>query len=188
MVDPRDGKEYKTVDLWKQTWMAENMNYTDATELTVLRGRTWCYGNDTEKCNTYGALYGCAAARAVCPDGWHLPTLAEWDSLVIFIRDMGMVRGHVLRSTTGWADLDGVDKNGTDKLGFTVLPGGYKKGDDLFDGESYETWFWYDDGCEDDVRRYGFYINYMGNSLFGNTNASEAGYYVRCIKDEDPAP
>ena len=183
LADPRDGREYRTVDIWKQTWMAENMTYTDAAELTSLRGRVWCYGNDPEKCNTYGALYGCAAARAVCPEGWHLPTLADWDSLIVFIQDMGMVRGHVLRSTTGWVDLDGENKNGTDKLGFTILPGGYKKGDDLFDGENNETWFWYDNGCEEDVRRYGFYFDYTGSAFFTSNDDAEAGYYVRCVKD-----
>ena len=185
LEDPRDGKKYKTVNLWKQTWMAENMNYTDAAELTVLRGRTWCYENDLEKCNTYGALYGCAAAHEVCPDGWHLPTIADWDSLFTFIQNMGLVRGNVLRSTTGWADLDGVNKNGTDNLGYTILPGGYKKGDDLFDGENYETWFWYERGCEEDVRRYGLYFNYTGNAFFTSNDDAEAGYYVRCVKDAE---
>lgn len=185
MVDPRDGQEYRTIGIWKQTWMAENMNYTDATELTVLRGRTWCYDDDPEKCNEYGALYGCAAAREVCPDGWRLPVKADWDSLIAFYQDIGWNRGQELRSGTGWTDYEGVSANGNDFSGFTALPAGFNTGDGMYEGEGHEAWFWYDAGCEDDVRRYGTFANYEGFFGYWYKDDAEAGYYVRCIKSAE---
>ena len=185
MVDPRDGQEYRTIGIWKQTWMAENMNYTDATELTVLRGRTWCYDDDPEKCNEYGALYGCAAAREVCPDGWRLPVRADVDSLIAFYQEIGWYRGTELRSATGWTNYDGESTNGSDFSGFTLLPAGLKNGDGSYEGEGHEAWLWYDAGCEDDVRRYGVFANYEGFFGYWYKDDAEAGYYVRCIKDEE---
>ena len=185
MVDPRDGQEYRTIGIWKQTWMAENMNYTDATELTVLRGRTWCYDDDPEKCNEYGALYGCAAAREVCPDGWRLPVKADWDSLIAFYQDIGWNWGQELRSGTGWTDYEGVSANGNDFSGFTALPAGFKTGDGMYEGEGHEAWFWYDAGCEDDVRRYGTFAHYEGFFGYWYKDDAEAGFYVRCIKSAE---
>lgn len=184
LIDPRDGKTYRTIGIWKQTWMAENMNYTDATELTVLRGRTWCYDDDPEKCNEYGTLYGCAAALEVCPDGWRLPVRADIDSIIAFYQNIGWRRGTELRSATGWTDYDGESMNGSDFSGFTLLPSGVKKGDGLYEGEGHEAWFWYDTGCADDVRRYAVYANYEGFFGYWYKDDAEAGYYVRCIKDE----
>ncbi len=183
MVDPRDGKTYRTIGIWKQTWMAENMNYTDATELTVLRGRTWCYDDDPEKCNEYGTLYGCAAALEVCPDGWRLPVRADIDSIIAFYQNIGWRRGTELRSATGWTNYDGESTNGSDFSGFTLLPAGLKNGDESYEGESHEAWFWYDTGCADDVRRYAVYANYEGFFGYWYKDDAEAGYYVRCVKD-----
>jgi uncharacterized protein (TIGR02145 family) len=185
MVDPRDGKTYRTIGIWKQTWMAENLNYTDAAELTVLRGRTWCYDDDPEKCNQYGALYGCAAALEVCPDGWRLPVKADIDSIIAFYQNIGWRRGTELRSATGWTDTDGESANGSDYSGFTLLPSGVKNGDGTYEGEGHEAWFWHNTGCEDEERRYAVYANYEGFFGYWYKDDAEAGYYVRCIKDSE---
>ena len=56
----------------------------------------YCYYNNdaNDEADIYGALYTYAAAtgdnwerdnadnQGICPDGWHLPTSAEWDALV----------------------------------------------------------------------------------------------------------
>ena len=80
----------------QQTWMAENLNYEYKVE-----GKT--YGNVCYKdsdCKTYGRFYTYSAAmdsaktecgnlgcdvegtvQGICPDGWHLPSISEWDLL-----------------------------------------------------------------------------------------------------------
>lgn len=180
MVDDRNDKEYRTVDIWNLTWMAENLNFADATQLSVLRGRTSCYNDDEEKCEAYGTLYGCAAARAVCPDGWRLPVQADIDSLILFYYNMGLDRSKELRSSTGWTDPDGASANGDNRSGFNILPGGHKNGDGTYEGEGQESWFWYDYDC--DTRMMGFYASY-DYVRYSYKDDAEVGYYVRCVKD-----
>ena len=113
-IDSRDGKEYVTVTIENQEWMAENLAYlpsvnqvTDGSE-DIDGSYYYVYGYNgtdvseataTENYNTYGVLYNWNAAMAggttsntnpsgvqgVCPDGWHLPSNEEWNELQLAI-------------------------------------------------------------------------------------------------------
>ena len=62
LIDSRDGKIYKTVKIGKQTWMAENLNYSDSVATPSLKGKSWCYDNVAAHCDVSGRLYTWAAA------------------------------------------------------------------------------------------------------------------------------
>jgi len=129
-TDPRDKKTYKTVKIAEQIWMAENLNYEV--------GGSMCYDNDPANCQTYGRLYDYETAIKACPSGWHLPNTTEWQTLVDFAGG-DKNAGKALKATSGWND----NGNGTDKFGFTTLPGGKmecRDGCDFYNVGSSSEW------------------------------------------------
>jgi len=124
-TDARDKKTYKTVKIGEQVWMAENLNYNaDSSK---------CYENQESNCQKYGRLYDWETAMKACPQGWHLPSDAEWQTLVD-LADGDKVAGKVLKASSGWTKPDGwnINSNGTDEFGFSALPGGYGYSDGIF--------------------------------------------------------
>lgn len=141
-----DGKEYKTVKVGPKEWMAENLGVArfrngDAIpeaktpEEWVMAGKegkpAWCYyENDSNNCALYGKLYNWFAVidpRGLAPEGWHTASNADWTALT---KSQGGVdvAGSKMKSATGWASI------GTNKSGFTGLPGGTRSEKGKFAG------------------------------------------------------
>jgi uncharacterized protein (TIGR02145 family) len=95
MIDV-DGNEYITMTMGRQTWMMENLRttkYNDGTAIPLLSDKeAWtnctttqtpgycCYGNDTSKKDSCGALYNWYAVNTgkLAPAGWHVPVAEDW--------------------------------------------------------------------------------------------------------------
>ena len=137
------GQTYKTVKIGEQVWFAENLNYNAESSI--------CYGDDPDFCAEYGRLYDWETAMAVCPDGWHLPSNADWDKLFRFVDGdtdtespyRSPMAGEYLKADKGWGGYIKGKKseppgphiratyvygyentNGTNNYGFSALPGG----------------------------------------------------------------
>ncbi|GBU20423.1 hypothetical protein R80B4_00301 [Fibrobacteres bacterium R8-0-B4] len=202
-TDPRDGQKYRTVNIGGKTWMAQNLNYR-------TERRSCCYNNDYSYCEAYGRLYDWNTAKTACPSGWRLPSREEWVALggAVAVRvvvakgsyvDWGTVN-EILKSSSGWNG----NGNGTDKYGFTALPGGVRNLDGSFkDAGSFGFWWsaTEEDGerFEDSERIKGRYAYYGGMCSFdddlniyskitdmGFTYEGE-GHSVRCIFGEEAA-
>ena len=76
--DVRDGKEYKTIKIGNQEWMAENLAYKPASYSKSNPGY-FAYDYKPENASIYGYLYNWKIAQNVCPQGWHLPSDKEWE-------------------------------------------------------------------------------------------------------------
>jgi len=185
-----DGNTYSSVVIGTQTWMSENLRttkYNDGTAIPdVTDNATWAalttpaycwYNNDaaTYK-NKYGALYNGYTVETgkLCPTGWHVPTNAEWATLMNNLGGL-YFSAEPLKSTIGWDDEVG---NGTNLTGFNAIPSLYRE---EYDGTFYtpDAWggadarFWGRD-CEiqlDDV----LYIY--------SSSSKNSGFSVRCVKD-----
>lgn len=184
-MDTRDGRVYKTIDIWGQTWLAENLDYRDSVAKPELEGNRWCYGNEAEQCDAYGSFYSCELSSQVCPAGWHLPSISDWFELYNFIVLMGGDPQSGLRAKDGWSDNTGHSRNGTDALGLSALPGGIMYGENSYGSATQEAWFWYAQDCS--LNEYeAFYLssegaNFVSSSVSGGVVTD--AYSIRCIKD-----
>jgi len=130
-----DGNIYHTVNIGTQVWMSENLkslHYSDSTVIDYV----WSYNISDSLAAIYGRLYSWEAAmhsaassnnipsgvQGVCPDGWHLPSSAEWRILIDY-NGGEMEAGAKLKEadTIHW---DPPNAEATNESGFTALPGG----------------------------------------------------------------
>jgi uncharacterized protein (TIGR02145 family) len=72
--DTRDGHVYTTLNRGSQCWMKQNLDYAT--------GSSVCYAGNPTNCDNYGRLYDWNTASTACPTGWHLPTDAQWCTLL----------------------------------------------------------------------------------------------------------
>ena len=116
--------------------------------------------------------------QGVCPSGWHLPSKAEWDSLIAVARSGGSAAGKVLKSTSGWNG----NGNGTDDFGFSALSAGYRfvRGD--YDLEGSNAYFW-SSTENDNNRAILMSLNSNDDNAILNGNYKFLGLSVRCLKD-----
>ena len=195
VTDSRDGKTYRTVKIGSQWWMAENLNYeTD---------NSFCYNDSAEYCEKYGRLYTWVAAmdsagtwstngkgcgyhktcspiypvRGVCPEGWHLPTQSEWNTLFKAVGGSS-VAGTKLKSTSGWNSSG----NGTDAFSFSALPAGLRNLSGNYDNEGNYAYFW--SSTEHyNYNAYRMYLNCDYDDASLDVSNMNSGFSVRCVKD-----
>jgi uncharacterized protein (TIGR02145 family) len=77
--DVNDGSVYRVKKIGDQIIMAENFAKKPA------KGNFWAYDDDESNLLKYGYLYDWEAAKNLAPQGWHLPSNAEWEALLSFI-------------------------------------------------------------------------------------------------------
>lgn len=77
--DPRDGHVYRTTEYNGQTWLSENLKYLPKADsfFTSQAECSFQYG-----CEAMGIIYTSEAAQKACPEGWRLPTKADFDHIV----------------------------------------------------------------------------------------------------------
>ena len=172
MTDPRDGKTYRTVKIGDQVWMAENLNYE--TE------KSYCYNDSVEYCAMYGRFYEWNAAMRACPEGWHLPLLEEFKTLVDALGDSAMA-GSKLKSTSGWLN----DLNGTDDYGFTVLPIGGRSASGKYINKEWLADFW---SSTESAVEFAYVMHVGANFNTAPLDMDEGTYNafsVRCLQGEN---
>jgi uncharacterized protein (TIGR02145 family) len=131
-TDTRDSKTYKTVKIGEQVWMADNLN--------IDLPDSKCYENNPANCQKYGRLYNLKTAMKACPNGWHLPSFAEWSALTEVVGEISTDK--YLKAKNGWEDEKGQSGNGEDKYGFSALPGGFVGSNGNFDDVGYNGYWW----------------------------------------------
>ncbi len=203
-----DGNHYPVVKIGTQTWMAKNINtskYMDGTEIPYIAttaewgalpdhnsGKGYGYFL-VEEGDLYGAIYTYGAAvngiplsgtpiQGVCPNGWHIPSDAEWKTLSNHLGGTAYA-SNKLKSTR--SDLWKYSPNGisNNSSGFNALPSGYRTAYNgaanlggyyarWWSSNQYSSsWAYY---CELTYANSGVYLSYWEKSV---------GICVRCLKD-----
>jgi len=176
-TDPRDGKVYQTVTIGNQEWMAENLAYEPSS------GNYWAYDNNNSNVETYGYLYDWETACDVCPDGWHLPTDAEWTELTDYLGENAggklKATGTIEAGTGLWYDPN---TGATNETGFTALPGGLRYCYGTFDGIGIFGYWW---SATEYYTNYawGRDVVYDYGSVSRGRGDKELGFSVRCLRD-----
>lgn len=142
-TDARDGHVYKTVKIGDQVWMAENLEYNREkytgeskyyySWVDAVGGiAAGCSGDDGSVLYISDYVYkkhfvydgvtfqNCPIARparGLCPDGWRIPTIDDFQTLLDYAGG-SKYAGKYLKSTTGWSGVG----NGLDCFGFNALP------------------------------------------------------------------
>jgi len=182
------GKTYNTVKISTQCWLKENLDVgtmiSSSNPADSMRNNSiiekYCYDNNPNNCATYGGLYLWSEAmeyittpgtKGICPDGWHIPTKAEFEILATVVNN----------------DSDALKAIGqgfgTNTSGFSAMLAGYRNygggffnlGSNAFFLSSTEIDAMYESNIGMDDR---------GSNFAFNTNVKTNGFCVRCLKDE----
>jgi uncharacterized protein (TIGR02145 family) len=175
-------RSYKTVEIGTQVWMAENLN-----SFITGSNASKCYGNDFANCDKYGSLYNWDAAKMACPPDWHLPSDADWNTLMKFVNPSCTDNsdcagaGTKLKATAGW-NFDAGTPAGTDDYGFSALPGGFGySGGSFYNVGYYGTWWSASESNSYSAyyRDMGYYYEYVNYYYYDKDYL----YSVRCLQD-----
>lgn len=191
-----DGNVYQTVTIGQQVWMAENLkvtryrngdaipNITDDETWRNLSTGAYCdYNNDPNHANTYGRLYNWFAVndeRKIAPEGWHIPTKAEWQKLADYLGGNHRAGGKLKeKKTLHW---DNPNTGATNQSGFTALPGGNRNNDGFFENLRYSGGWWTANGSEADFA-YDRNLTCNSREIAPDIDDKKYGFSLRCVKD-----
>ena len=215
----QDGNEYNTVGIGNQCWMKENLRATHFSDGSViphaLSGAEssttpyfYSYSSSGISLEQRGFLYnwpavmhGASSSNAnpsgvqgICPNGWHVPSEAEWDQLRDYLSGNNQyVCGNssivkALASTSGWLSSSeecapGNNQSTNNATGFSAIPAGFFHVS--FDGVGRTAVFWssYQYSMEPDERVRTVELQYWDDGYFMNLCYKNRGYSVRCVKN-----
>ena len=212
-----DNNTYNTVQIGNQCWMKENlrtMRYANGTSIplgtstSTITSYRYNPNNNANNVPTYGYLYNWPAVmhgasssssnpsgvQGICPNGWHVPSDAEWTQLTNFVSSQSQYQcgssssniAKALASTKGWNSSTnncavGNNSSTNNATGFSALPAGYYTYG-LYDDFGYCANFW--SATEyGNYDAYGRYLDCDYAYVYRNFSSKNFGFSVRCVRD-----
>jgi uncharacterized protein (TIGR02145 family) len=175
--------------------------------LTSQTWTTWNIGAHTlyehdsttsnpSKLQIYGYLYNWYAAKGIastgsptykniCPTGWHIPTFAEWNTLMNYLGGFSFAGGKMKSTGTTYWYVDNTDA--TNSSNFSALPGGYRYSTNGYFGSIRSGAFFWSATESDGGNAYIHYLWYT-NGTFSSSSiyssySKRIGASVRCLRD-----
>ena len=191
-----DGNKYKTVQIGDQVWMAENLKvshyrngdaiptgHSESEWSNLSTGAYAVYGGNESNADTYGYLYNWYAvddSRNIAPEGWHVPTDAEWTILTDYLGGSNVAGGKMKEA--GMSHWWSPNTGATNESGFTALPGGYRGYGGGYYGMGGGGYFWSSagGGSASAWRRV---LPYHSSGVGRTSGSKQGGFSVRCLRD-----
>ncbi len=192
-----DGNIYRTIKIGAQIWMAENLrttHYRNGDTIPNILGNeewnglttgAWCNYNNTNDLDTiatYGRLYNwyaVADSRGLAPEGWRVPTIADWTILIDYLGGDEIASNKMKEvGIEHWEDFYQSDNSS----GFTAIPGGRRYLSNDYSGIGSYSVFW--TSSEYDLTSAGFlYLFDFSSNVNKGINYKQNGYSLRLIKE-----
>jgi len=189
------------VAIGTQIWMQKNLavktyrNRDPIQYIPYVKGSTlwttttagaWCYyNNDPATEAVYGLLYNAYAAldpRGLAPKGWHVPSSAEWNTLIAFLGNSNVAGGKMKAVSNLWQSPN---TGATNSSGFTGLPGGKRTGSSgagTF-GNISQGGYWWTTTLSGTSSCYAKWVYYDRTSIVSAIYSKNQGVSVRCVKN-----
>jgi uncharacterized protein (TIGR02145 family) len=200
IVTDIDGNPYYTVVIGTQIWMAENLKtikysngdligtttpMTKDINLENMPKYQWANGGNESNVATYGRLYTWYAVtynHNVCPIGWHVPTDAEWTTLISYLGGESIAGGKLKEtSITHWFPPNA---GATNETGFTALPIGSRTANGFFESNASNTAWWSSSEMESNTNFASLRsVTSSDGNAYNESNNKKLGEPVRCLKD-----
>jgi uncharacterized protein (TIGR02145 family) len=202
----QSGNLYKTVEINGTQWMAENLktdsyangdaiafNLNNSQWQNISTGAWSNYDNNASAECPYGKLYNWYAVsdpRGICPTGWRVPSLSDWNNLVTFLDEsadttcslctQSTIAGGALKSANIAFWETNIDA--TNASGFSALPSGFRSSNGSFANAGYLGFYWTSTDYSSNSA-YSSILYYNSANLRSNGNNKRTGFAVRCIQD-----
>jgi uncharacterized protein (TIGR02145 family) len=185
-----------TIVIGTQQWMNKNLDVafyrngdpipqvTNATAWFALKTGAWCYyDNDSTLGNKYGKLYNWYAVndpRGLAPQGWHIPSEAEWTTLVALLDDSSVAGGKMKEA--GTLNWQRPNKGGNNNSGWAGLPGGNRNDNGSFFNAGRDG-YWWGSTEYNTVNVFFRTLSNMDGRIVRKYTNKLLGFSVRCLRD-----
>ena len=200
ITDKRDLNVYAVAKIGSQEWMAENLNYGTISPVSSQQktGQKWCYDNNEAQCQKYGGLYQWAnsvglgdsalcnfqicgtnlfgTVDGLCPEGYRLPSAADWKVLANFLATKEQTASVTLKSLLEWV------VPGSDEVGFFALPAGLYEYKSKAFVELKKSTYYLSLSEDDDLNIVSRALLDSSSRFIEYSMEKANGYSVRCIK------
>ena len=181
-VSDIEGNKYRTVRIGNQTWMAENLKTTknkDGRSITYYKPTR--YEKDLE---VYGYLYTWEVAQDVCPSGWHLPAVDEWNEMINELGGFAVAGGKLKeKGNDHWTSPN---EGATNESGFSGVAAGVRHPNNGQINYHRDRGYYWSATEDTDTDACYFQLHYNQKSMSDKQfcNGKGGGQSVRCIKDK----
>ncbi len=219
-VHDADGNIYTPVSIGEQTWLKENMKATRYTsgdplqdgkdagnlDYDTISRYYFAYDDQDSNISTYGRLYTWPAAmggtasgngnpsgvQGICPEGYHLPSDAEWMQLELFLgmapwdvvknKARGDNEGGMLKEkgTAHWLEPN---QGASDDHGFSALPAGERFWSGVYRDKRKRGSYWSSTKFQHNAAWQRWLYHKHGMINRSDFSRISVGASVRCVKD-----